>query len=209
MASHRELSKLDTNMNTISSNGRPSRKSQGICNMEYSTSHSDQQCTPVKTPLPKNMLTASNPNQHSTLTDTTSCQRQVESFTPCVRQNNRFVNPSGKPLQPGTVIICDKIPFVVSNNGKIYNFTGGSFKQLYAADPSQHKFLVSLANSPSTFSSIINSVNSQLPRFGRKQTNTNTTIENEQQTIIETPKTSNSNAELNGSSDTIEDTNVS
>ena len=127
-------------MNTIPSNGRPSRNSQGICNMEYTTSHSDQQHTPVNTPLPKNMLTASDPNQDSTLTDTTSCQRQVESFTPCVRQNDRFVNLSGKPLQPGTIIICNKIPFVVSNNGKIYNFTGGSFKQLYVTDPSKHKF---------------------------------------------------------------------
>ena len=120
-----------------------------------------------------------------------------------------FVDPSGKPLQPGTIIICDKIPFVVSNNGKIYNFTGGSFKQLYVADPSEHKFLVSLANSPSTFSSIFNSIISLLPRFGSKQSNTNTTMENKKQTVIEATNTGNSNVELNVSSDTIVDMDVS
>ena len=165
-------------MNTIPSNGMPSRNSQGICNMsqhpmEYTASQSDQQCTPVNTPLPRNVLTANDPNQDSTLADTPSFQRQVESFTPCVRQNDRFVDPSGKPLQPGTVIICDKIPFVVSNNGKMYNFTGGSFKQLHVTDPSEHKFLVSLTNSPSTFLSIINYIISLLPGFGSKQTNPN------------------------------------
>ena len=128
MASHRELSKLTTNMNTISSSGRPSRNSQGIHNMyqhsmEYTASQSDQQGTPVNTPLPKNVLTANDPNQDSILADTPSSQRQVESFTPCVRQNDRFVDTSGKPLQPVTPIICDKIPFIVSNNGKIYIFS--------------------------------------------------------------------------------------
>ena len=49
--------------------------------------------------------------------------------------NDRFVNPSGNPLQPGTVIICDNLPFVVSKNGKIYTFTGGSTKQSYNPDP--------------------------------------------------------------------------
>ena len=82
------------------------------------------------------MLTASDLNQNSSLADTQLTQGQVKSFRLCVRKNGRFVNPSGKPLQPGTIIIWDKIPFVVSNNGKIYNFTGGSFKQLYITDPS-------------------------------------------------------------------------
>ena len=158
--------------------------SQGICNMpqhpmEYTASQSDQQGTPVNTPHPRNVLTTNDPHQDSVLADTPSSQRQVESFTPFIRQNDRFVDPLGKPLQPGTIIICDKIPFVVSNNGKIYNFTGGSFKQLYVTDPSEHKFLISLANSPSTFSSIINSVISLLPRFGSKQTNANKTNENQ------------------------------
>ena len=141
--------------------------------MGYTTLQSDQQSTPVNTPLPRSVLTNNGPDQESTLSDTSSSQRQVESITPCVTQNDRFVDPSAKPLQPGTVIICAKIPFIVSNNGKIFNFTGGSFKQLYVADPSDHKFLVSLANSPNTFSSIINSVISLLPRFSCKQTNAN------------------------------------
>ena len=219
MASCRELSKLITNMNTIPSSGRPSRNSQGICNvsqhpMEYTASQSDQQGTPVNTPLPRNVLTTNDPNQDSISADTPSSHRQVESFTPCVSQNDRFVDPSGKPLQPGTIIICDKVPFIVSNNGKIYNFTGGSFKQLYVADPSEHNFLVSLANSPSTFSSIINPVISLLPRFGSKQTNSNKhTNENQVQSIIEASTTeafnNNGNADLNVSTDTIADIDVS
>ena len=212
MASHRELSKLTTNMNTIPSNDRPSRNSQGICNMsqhpmEYTASQSDQQCTPMNTPLPRNMLTTSNANQDSTLADTPSSQRQVESFTPCDRQNDRFVNPSGKPLQPGTVIICDKIPFIVSNNGRIYNFTGGIFKQVYVIDPIKHKFLVSLANSPSTSSSIINSIISLLPRLVANKPIL-TKQKNDKQTIMETSNTNNRNVDLNVSTDTIADADV-
>ena len=119
--------------------------------MKYTAPQSDQQHNPGEHFTPRHMFTTSDPNQDSSPADTPSSQGQVKSFTPCVRKNDRFVNSSGKPLQPGTIIICNKIPFVVSNNGKIYNFTGGSFKQLYVTDPSKHKFLVSLANSPSTF----------------------------------------------------------
>ena len=90
-------------------------------------------------------------------------------LTPCTRQHDRFVDPSGKPLQPGTVIVCEDLPFVVSSNGKIYNFTGGNMKQLYIADPSEHKFLVKAANSPSTFSNILGSVLGLLPRFSKRQ----------------------------------------
>ena len=42
-------------------------------------------------------------------------------------------------------------------------------KQLYIADPSEYKFLVKAANSPSTFSDIFNSVLGLLPRFGKRQ----------------------------------------
>ena len=120
-------------MNTVPSSGRPSRNSQGISNMsqhpmEYAGSQSDQQGTPVNTLLPSNVLTNNGLDQESISGDTLPSQKQVESFTPCISQNDRFADPSGRPLQPGTVIICDKIPFIVSNNGKIYNFTGGSFK---------------------------------------------------------------------------------
>ena len=70
MASHRELSKLATDMNTIQSSGRSSRKSQGVCSMSqhpmgYTASQSDQQGTPVNTPLPRSVLTANGPNQDS------------------------------------------------------------------------------------------------------------------------------------------------
>ena len=143
-------------MNTILGSGMPSRNSQGICSVTqhfigYTTLQSDQQGTPVNAPLPRGVLTENSPDLDFNSSHTPPSKRQVETFTPCVRQNDRFVDPSGKPLQPGIIIICDKIPFVVSNNGKIYNFTGGSFKQLYVTDPSEHKFLVSLANSPHTF----------------------------------------------------------
>ena len=96
---------------------------------------------------------------------------------------------------------------------KIYNFTGGSFQQLYVADPSKHKFLVSLANSPSTFSSIINSVISLLQRFGSKQTNDNVANKKQIQTIIETSSTeafnNNDNTILKNSTDTIADVDIS
>ena len=50
--------------------------------------------------------------------------------------------PHVNHFNPGTVIVCDDLPFVVSNNRKNYNFTGGNMKQLYIADSSKHKFLV-------------------------------------------------------------------
>ena len=107
---HREISRLTTDMNTILGSGRPSCNSQGICNvsqhsMGYTTSPSDQQGTPVNTLLPRNVLTKNGTGQDSSSSNTPPSQRQVESFTPCVRQNDRFVDPSGNPLQPGTIII--------------------------------------------------------------------------------------------------------
>ena len=90
-----------------------------------------------------------------------------------MQQNDRFVNPSVDPLQPGTVIVCENLLFVVSNNGKIYNFTGGNMKQLHITDPSKHKFLVTSANTPSTLSNIFSSVLGLFPRFGNRQGNTN------------------------------------
>ena len=89
-----------------------------------------------------------------------------------MRQHDRFVDPSSKPLQPGTVIICEDLPFIVSSNGKIYNFTGGNIKQLYIAGPREHKFLVKATNCPSTFSNILGSVLGLLPGFHRRQNQT-------------------------------------
>ena len=175
--------------------------------MGYTTSQSDQQGTPVNTPLPRGVLTKNDPDQDSSLSGTPPSQRQVESFTPCVRQNDRCVNPSGKP---GTIIICDKIPFIVSNNGKICNLTGGSFKQLYVDDPSENKF--SLANSPSTFPSINNSVIGLFPRFSNKQTNSDKQISKHQaQSIFEASETlgNNGNKGINVSTDTIPEVDVS
>ena len=123
MASCREISRLTTVMNTIPGSGRPSRNSQGICNvsqhsMGYTTSPSEQQGTPVNTLLPRSVLTKNGPDQDSNSSSTTHSQRQIAFFTACARQNDRFVDPSGNPLKPGTIIICDNIPFIVSNNGK-------------------------------------------------------------------------------------------
>ena len=74
-------------------------------------------------------------------------------------------------------------------------------------------FLVSLANSPSTFSSIMNSVISLLPRFSSKQTNDNVANKKQTQTVIETSNTeafsNNDNTILNASTDTIADVDIS
>ena len=97
--------------------------------------------------------------------------KEVEVLMPCTRQQDRFVDPEGKPLQPGTVIFCEDLPCIVSAYGKIYNYTGSNMKQLYVADPSEHKFLVNEANGPGTLSNILGSVLGMLPGFCRKQNN--------------------------------------
>ena len=102
---------------------------------------------------------------HQNTLITTAQDKQVEALTPCMRQHDRFIDPSGKLLQPGAVIVCEDLPFAISSNVKIYNFTGGSMKQLYITDSSEHKFLVKATNSPSTFSNIFISVLGLLPRF--------------------------------------------
>ena len=37
--------------------------------------------------------------------------KQVEALTPYMRQQDRVVDPTGKPLLPGTVIVCEDLPF--------------------------------------------------------------------------------------------------
>ena len=69
------------------------------------------------------------------------------------------------------VIFCDDLPFIVSAKGKIYNYTGGNMKQLYVANPSEHKFLVNEANRLCTLSNLLGSVLGMLPGFCRKQNN--------------------------------------
>ena len=176
MASCKEISRLVTDMTISVGSGRPPRNSQDIHSMlqnptRPTTPLLDAPSTPVNSQLARSILPE---NRHHTASDTPNTpiitseeDRQVEALTPCTRLCDRFVNPSGKLVQLGTFIICENLPFVVSSNGKIYNFTGGNMKQLYIADPNKHKFLVKAANSPSTFSNIFSSVLGLLPRFGK------------------------------------------
>ena len=178
MASHREISRVTTNMNTIAGSGRPLRNGQGI----HSTSQHPTRCTtlpseaqsvPVNPQFYRSVLTENRSHSAANRTNALPSQRQVEALTPCMRQNDRFVDPSGNPLQPGTITVYDDLPSVVSNNGKIYNFMGGNMKQLDITDPSEHKFLVTSANSLNTFSNIFSSVLGLFPRFGNRQSHTN------------------------------------
>ena len=187
MASHKEMSRLVTDMNITSGSGRPSRNSQGICNTlqqpampttplpETPVNPATIPSAPVNSLLARGILPDNNshaatntPNSNSPVAICTQ-DKQVEALTPCIRQHDRFVDPSGKPLQPVTVIICKDLPFVVSSNGKICNFMGDNMKQLYVADPSKHKFLVKATNSQRAFSNMIGSVLSLLLGFHRRQ----------------------------------------
>ena len=131
-------------MNIIADSGRPSRNSQGICcasphTTRPSTLLSDAPSVPVIPLSTRSILTEKGTHSALDTPNTPPSDRQVGALTPCTRQNYRFVNPSGKLLQPGTVIVCKDLPFVVSRNGKIYNFAGGSMKQLNVADPNEQK----------------------------------------------------------------------
>ena len=222
MASHKEISKLATNINTIAGSGRPLRNSQGICSasqylIRSTTPLSDAQSVPVNPQFPRSVLTENGIHRAPDTPNTPPSERQVEVLTPCIRQNDRFVDPSGKPLQPGTVIVCDDLPCVISNNSKIYNFTGGNMKQLYIADPSKHKFLVTSANSPSTFSNIFSSVLGLFSMFSNRQNQINKLKDEGQKqsateaSTIETMCTANSNKGMNlsNSADTIPEDDVS
>ena len=108
MASHKEISKLVTDMNLTAGSGRPSRNSQGICGTSL-------QCTMPTTPLPETPVNTtttphtpvttpsarSTPSQgnDSAVIDTLSANtpmpictatqdryHQVEVLTPCTRQ---------------------------------------------------------------------------------------------------------------------------
>ena len=131
MASHKEISRLATDMTITAGSCRPTRNSQGIHTMlqnptRPTTPLSDAPSTPVNSQLARSILPE---NKHHMALDTPNTPiiaseegRQVEALTPCMRLCDRFVNPSGKLLQPGTVIVCEDLPFVVSSNGKIYKF---------------------------------------------------------------------------------------
>ena len=178
MAPHKEISRLATDMTITTGSGRPSRNIQGICSTSLNptrptTPLSNALGATVNSELTRSILPD---NRNCSASDTPNTpisvstqDRQVEALTPCMRQHDRFVDPLGKLLEPGTVIVCEDLPFVVSSNGKIYNFRGGNMKQLYITDPSKQKFLVKAANSPSTFSNILGSVLGLLPRFRKRQ----------------------------------------
>ena len=210
MASHKEMSRLVTDMNITSGSGRPSRNNQGIHNTlqqptmpttplpEMPVNPATIPSTPANLPLPRSILPDNSshaatvtPNSNSPVVILTQ-DKQVKGLTPCMRQHDRFVDPKGKPLQPGTVIVCEDPPFVVSSNGKIYNFMGGNMKQLYVNDASEHKFLVKAANSPSAFSNMIGSVLSLLPGFHRRknQTNNSKDVEDQKQATQTTSEAS-------------------
>ena len=161
MASHKEISKLVNDMNLTAGSGRLSRNSQGILNAslqptmsatpvpETPVNNATTPHLPVKAPSARStpsygnnsiVMDTSNSNTPMSMPVTTQ-DRQIEVLTPCTRQYNRFTGPQGRPLQPGTVIFCKDLPFIVSPNGKIYNYTGSNMKQLYVADPREHKFL--------------------------------------------------------------------
>ena len=210
MASYREISRLTTNMNTIIGTGRPSRNSQGICNtsqhsISYTTSPSEAQSKPDNNQFCRSVLTENGPSQDYSSSGILPSQRQVESLGRMTGLLNHW---------PGTIIVCNNILFVVSNNGKIYNFTGGSMKQLYVADPREHKFLVTSANSPSTFSSIISSVLGLFLRFNNRQNSNKYKGEHQKQSVneasnLETILNTNSNQGMNLSMDTIQEVDVS
>ena len=127
--------------------------------------------TPVTSPVARSIpsdskgspvMDTSNPSMPAPIS---MQDKQVEVLTPCMRQHDRFVDPKGKCPQPRTVIFCKDLPFIVSANGKIYNYTGGNMKQLYIADASECRFLVNKANRPGTLSNILESVLGMLPGF--------------------------------------------
>ena len=176
-------------MNITMGSGTPSRNSQGIHNTPLQPTMSttllpEPPVNPDTVPnSPVTSLVARSippDNNTSAVMDTSNPNtpvpistqdKQVEVLTPCMRQHDRFVDPKGKPLQPGMAIFCKDLPFLVSANGKIYNYTGGNMKQLYIADPSKHKFLVNEVNRPGTLSNILDSVLGMLPGFCRNQNN--------------------------------------
>ena len=90
-------------------------------------------------------------------------------------------------------------------------------KQLYIAEPSKHKFLVTSTNSPSTFSNIFSSVLGLFPRFGNRQSNINKHKNEDQKqstteaSTIETTCTTNNNKSMNlsTSTNTIQEVDVS
>ena len=64
------------------------------------------------------------------------------------------------------------------------------WKQLYVADPREHKFLVNEANRPGTITNILGLVLSMLPGFRKKQNNTAHNPNETEEQMSETPEAS-------------------
>ena len=62
------------------------------------------QHTPVTTPVASNGSAVMDTSNPSTPALISMQDKWVEVLMPCMRQHDRFVDPEGKPLQPGTVI---------------------------------------------------------------------------------------------------------
>ena len=103
----------------------PSEHSHGIKLASYITSR--QKYAPNN-----NSSTAMDTSNSNTPVPISMQDKQVDVLTPCTRQHGRFVDPEGKLLQPGMVIFCEDLPFIVSCNGKIHNYIGGNMKQMYS-----------------------------------------------------------------------------
>ena len=166
---------------------------------------------PVNSQFTRSILTKKGTHAAPDTPNAPPSDRQVGALTPCTRKHDRFVDPSGKLLQLGTVIVCKDLPFVVSNNGKIYDFIGGNMRQLYIAHPSKHKFLVTATNSLTTFSNIFSSVLGLFPRFSKRQSQVSKHKDEDQEqsateaSTIETIHTTNSTkgVDLSNNADTI------
>ena len=145
MASHKEIKRLVTDMNITTGSGRPSRNSQGICNtpLQPTMSMTLLPETPVyPATVPSLPIVSPLAEVYSLTTAVMQSQillplipqyqfhhrTEIEVLMPCMRLHDRFVDPKGKPLQPGMEIFCENLPFIVSANGKIYNYAGGNMK---------------------------------------------------------------------------------
>ena len=224
MASHKEISKLVTDLNFTIGMGRPPRNSQGICDPTFqptpasTTSVAETPVNikaaphmPVTTPwaIGNNSAVQHTSNSHSPISmpmATQDSEHQVKVLTPCTRQYGRFVDPQGRPLQPGSVIFCDDFSFIVSANGRIYNYTGGNMRHIYVADPGEQRYLVNEANRPCAIANILGSILRMLTGFHNRQTGSmcNPSESNEQVSTmpeaptIETVSTISSNSIVHG-----------
>ena len=102
-------------------------------------------------------------------------------------------------------MFCDDLPFGVSTNDRIYNYTGCNMNQIYIADPSVHRFLVNKANRPGAIANILGSVLRMLPGFHKKKQNNSTHDPNGDEQVsatlesstVETASTINNNSTVN------------